>query len=576
MKIRIEGVVTAGLFFLLSVFTFRGAYDYTLARLLAVDFIVCILALFFLIRRQSFRLPLPVLLSFTAFVFSITVAVAFSTFPAATQRELPHVLIYFFLFLLGSQMSFSSFSLTAWFLAVLTLCGIALKDYFGRGTIVTPLGNKNFFAGYLLLILPLAITLFGAGLLNWKPANKRHKTGGTGKKSPFAASQRRIILSRVLTVLLFCIVILFVVLLFLADSQASQAGLFFSLLFLAVVWFIDFLLPRFSLKIRRVFWVIAILGLLTAGLLGVKKGVPYIRQNVRFPLWQGSAAMLKEKPWSGFGPGTFLAGFQRFRPNSYYNFDVAAPLSDHSHSEYLELGSECGVPVLLTFVIFLGVIFWMSFKRRRLDYSRWPFSMGLLGGVAAILFDGFFSTNLRTFSVVSLFWFLLGICVSEPSLDVGRVKGGEGKKINAKVRKAGISEAVWITVILGGIFSGAVLFQEIRGQVYYKRGIAAREAENWSEAILNYRKAVQMDPANLQAFYKMAFVYASAGDAKNAIRVYHDILRVSPNFAKTYYNLALLSIRLGNKEDALNYLILSLKYNSYDTDSQNLLKFIGE
>ncbi|PIP15759.1 MAG: hypothetical protein COX46_05040 [bacterium (Candidatus Ratteibacteria) CG23_combo_of_CG06-09_8_20_14_all_48_7] len=564
MKIRIEDVITAVLFFLVSLCTFRSAYDYTLVRLLAVDFLVCILALSFLIRRQSFRLPLPVLLSFTAFAFLITVAIAFSTFPAATQRELPHVLIYFFLFLLGSQMSLSYLSLTAWFLGVLTLCGFVLRDYFSRGMIVTPLGNKNFFAGYLILLIPLAIALFSVSLLNWKPANKRYKAQATGKKSPSATSQQQIIISRVLTILLFCISILFVILLFLADSQASQVGLLFSLLFLAVVWFIDFFLPRFSLKIRRVFLGIAILVLLTAGLLGVKKGVPYFRQNVRFPLWQGSIAMIKEKPWSGFGPGTFLAGFQRFRPNNYYKLEVAAPLSDHGHNEYLELGSECGIPTLIIFLIFLGVIFWMSFKRRRVDSNRWPFIMGVLGGVAAILFDGFFSTNLRTFSVALLFWFLLGICVS----------GDEEKKINAKVKKPRVSDAVWITIILGSIFSGVLLLQEIRGQVYYKRGITSREAQDWSEAISNYQKAVQMDPANLQAFYKMAFAYANVGDAANAINVYNEILRVSPNFAKTYYNLALLSIRSGNKKDAITYLNLSLKYNSYDTDSQNLLKFI--
>jgi tetratricopeptide (TPR) repeat protein len=124
------------------------------------------------------------------------------------------------------------------------------------------------------------------------------------------------------------------------------------------------------------------------------------------------------------------------------------------------------------------------------------------------------------------------------------------------------------------VFSAGLILREIKGQVFYKEGIAARNAQNWPKAISKYRKALEIDPANLQAAYKLSFVYANANQTEDAINLYREILRISPNFAKTYYNLALLSLKLNDKNSAVAYLNLGLRYDPYDIEAQKILNIL--
>ena len=124
------------------------------------------------------------------------------------------------------------------------------------------------------------------------------------------------------------------------------------------------------------------------------------------------------------------------------------------------------------------------------------------------------------------------------------------------------------------VFSAGLIVREIKGQIYYKEGVVARNAQNWPEAIFRYRKAMEIDPANLQAAYKLCFVYANVNQTEDAINLYRQILRISPNFAKTYYNLALLSLRLNDKNLAVAYLNLGLHYDPYDTEVQKILNIL--
>jgi tetratricopeptide (TPR) repeat protein len=313
--------------------------------------------------------------------------------------------------------------------------------------------------------------------------------------------------------------------------------------------------------------------------------------------------MVVQKPATGFGPGAFLAVFQRFRPASYYNRAEVAPLSDHSHNEYLELASESGLPALFFFLTFLASVLALSIRKmkngsvmagppapeahspqaRKTDAaisSEWFLSAGLISGLIAILVDGLSSTNLRTFSVVSIFWLLLGFCAAMITKTSDLRPQTSETKLKKNLKTSPISgliflpqvSFVWIAIMAFGIFSAIFIGREIKGQVYYKKGIAARDAGDWSVAITNYRKALEIDPANLQAAYKLGFVYATVNQTEDAINLYREILRISPNFAKTYYNLGVLYyLKMNDVNTAIVYLNQALKYDPYDNETQKFL-----
>ncbi|MCX5642565.1 MAG: O-antigen ligase family protein [Candidatus Omnitrophica bacterium] len=617
MKINLTEGLLAIFILSLSIFTFRSAYDYTLVRLLIANIFVFLCALSFFGRRRLFSAPLPILFSLAGFVLFVSISVACSVFPPATMRELPHFLTYILIFMIASQIYPTPFVIGSWILAVVIISCTGWYDHVQTQAIVTPLGNKNFFAGYLIMVIPITIITLWQKIvaLGNNLAEKAPRPPlKTGRNRPTISAvtkhraPRRFnnYLSLTLVIPLILVVILFLTLLVLADSQASQAGLAVGLLFLAFVAFGKFIMPRLKTVLRILTLSLLIIALALTAFIGAKKGTPYILKNVRYPLWKGSADMVAQKPMTGFGPGSFLAVFQRFRPADYYNRQEVAPLSDHSHNEYLELASESGLPALVFFLIFLASVLILSISKmknsgfiasqpapeahsppaKKSDMAispEWFLLAGLLSGLIAILVDGLFSTNLRTFSVVSVFWVLLGLCAaiinkdSDVKLQTANIKPKKNLKTSSASNSLGFSpqsSLIWMAIMVFSVFSAGLIAREIKGQVYYREGIAARNAQNWPVAIAQYKKAIAIDPANLQAAYKLSFVYANANQTEDAIKLYREILRISPNFAKTYYNLALLSLKLNDKDSAVTYLNLGLRYDPYDKETQKILNML--
>ncbi|MFH2069238.1 MAG: O-antigen ligase family protein [Candidatus Omnitrophota bacterium] len=605
MKIKTTEGLLAIFILLISIFTFRPAYDYTVVRLLIANIFVFFCALYFFGRRRPFSAPLPVLLSLTGFVLFVTVSVGYSVFPPATVRDFSHFLTYILIFLIASQIYPTPFVIGSWITSVVILSFTGLYDYNRIQNIVTPLGNKNFFAGYLILIIPITVTTLWQKIAALRSSKNilslrdRRSLGAGRRGNPVfknsIAAQKKARNNYLSLIALILAVIIFFILLVLADSQAADAGLVIGLLFLALISFGKFVLPRLKSGLRVLTLSMLIVALALTAFIGAKKGTPYVLKNVRYPLWKGSVDMIVQRPLTGFGPGTFLAVFQRFRPADYYNRAETAPLSDHSHNEYLELASESGLPALLFFLTFLTSVLALSIRKLKNNDVivsppetgvtipiNWFLLAGLVSGLIAILVDGLFSTNLRTFSVIPVFWLLLGFCTAvinkTPDINPRESKIKPIKNLKtpsaASLKLLPQASFIWIAIMVFNVFCATLIIREVKGQVYYKEGIAARNAQNWAGAISKYRKALELEPANLQAAYKLSFVYANANQTEDAINLYREILRVSPNFAKTYYNLALLSLRLNDKDSAVSYLNLSLRYDPYDTEAQRILNIL--
>ncbi len=579
MPNRVYDYLLAALFLLLSLLTMRVAYDYTLIRLVVVNLFVATAAAGFLAARRPMRLPLTVLIPLAAFLLFTTVSIAFSYFPAATLREVFHLVTFVGLFLVGLQLNLGWPGLVAWLAGAVILCFFGLNDYALSNQVVTPLGNKNFFAGYLVLAIPVFAAVLGQELVTMRrPAVVK---AAPGRNASPAAPPRwnRLPVAIGLTLGL----VLMLVLLFRADSQAAFLGTAVGLGCLAAGVAYHFFTMRRPPAVRRLVQLAILVVVLAALAAGSILGLPSVRRNVRMPLWVGSVRMIRERPLTGFGPGSFLAAFQQFRPAEYYQKEVAAPLSDHSHNEFLETAAENGLPALAAFLALLVGVFvillrglgrppeWAVPGRKAESewisaWRAWFLRLGFLGSLLAILVDGQFSTNLRTFTVGPLFWLLLGMAAGGAPAAPAREPSAAGRSLR--------NSGVWLALIIFALLSGAI--REVRGQVYYKLGIMDRNLKSWESAIRNYRRSLELDPANLQAAYKMAYAYGSSGQMARAEATYLEILRVSPNFAKTYYNLALLMLQRGDRDSALKYLALSRDYDPYDQESLRLDSLLRE
>ena len=294
----------------------------------------------------------------------------------------------------------------------------AISQYFTEGRIVASFGNKNFFAGYIILPIPIILCSI---------LEKRR--------------DMRFLLP-VLFLLLFS--------LYISKSQAAFLGFCSSIVFILFY----FLRDKVKMSRKALLFIFLLIFLLTS--LFMPRLIFELSENVRYPLYTGTIRMIAEEPLLGFGPGKFETSFQKFRPKEYFEKEHRAPISNHAHSEFLEIAAETGIPSLISFILFIAFFFFLLNKKLR-EGENWHVLAGLGAGVLAVLVDNLFSTNLRTYSVPPFFYLTLGLASSA-------LPG------NKKV--SGVCSS-FIPVLLSIVLLICIPFglTEVKSQVYYKRGV---------------------------------------------------------------------------------------------------------
>jgi O-antigen ligase len=197
-------------------------------------------------------------------------------------------------------------------------------------------GHPNSFAGYLALLLPVAL---GWALAGWRAG------GWTWQTELLAACAALICLALCLT----------------KSRGAIIAALFVAAV--AAVW-----LGRRLLTFRRMRALVGLVALslaiggLTYAWLSettVGKAAPRASVALRIGYWKATWKMIGEQPWLGVGPGNFGRHYPAFMSESDYE-EVQNP-----HNFLLELWATCGFLGMAALLVALGV-----FLRRVLRHVR--------------------------------------------------------------------------------------------------------------------------------------------------------------------------------------------------------------
>lgn len=418
---------------IIALFNWPWAFNYTFARLIVLAIMCAGLSGWWLLcGKETNHISKSVTYIGLLLCGWILVSSFLSTFIPASVNQLSIYLVYFALFVLASQIGFRKQNIWIWLICVWVVCYncrcifpltvshepyIFHKysdaffpcswDYYhqivaeneikrliwklhwhkilrGPYSAISFHGNINYLAGYLVMFFPVVLL----GSLYEK-----------GKKR----------LAMVLTSLAILYTLYWI------RSDASFIGAGASLLFL---YFLRFKRS----KIMVAGGILAVFLLLHIGGNMVARNAT--NHDPRISFWQGSVEMIKERPVKGWGPGTFLAKFQQFRPPTYYYLNPQpAPLTDHPHNYYLEMACETGIPSVVLFIALMVAVFKWRIKKLPLialeivALSKWKWGMadetayiylGSLAGILAILVDNLVSTNLTTYTVAPLFWLVLG------------------------------------------------------------------------------------------------------------------------------------------------------------------------
>jgi putative inorganic carbon (HCO3(-)) transporter len=122
--------------------------------------------------------------------------------------------------------------------------------------------------------------------------------------------------------------------------------------------------------------------------------------------------MFEERPWMGFGPGTYERKYGDYQVLSQIT-RISSWVGDRgdAHSEYLGVLSEQGIPGL----IFLGGLFLLSLKigmdivYRNSDPKIGGMAMAILMGLSTYYFHGFVNDFIDIDKAAVLFWGMISM-----------------------------------------------------------------------------------------------------------------------------------------------------------------------
>jgi len=356
-------------------------------------------------------------------------AVSLSFFPFATKIEFLKwmVLSGFFLFFLHWRFPEKGIRVIKQLMVVILIMGTfeslyGLFRFFGAQNHVLTLEggeeiysvmgtfiNRNHFAGYLLMVIPLSV-----GLLYSREA---HRGPVQGNRLQHLTS-----LDAKTLVIGFSVIVMILGLLFTA-SRMGIVSLLLSFSVVSVLFKRSDGGTRFS---KRSVWLLG-LAILWAASIGLDAVISRFFGTtgdfeMRWKIWAGTLQMIRDFPLFGAGLGTFTQVFPMYR-----SFHIRG-LATHAENDFLQLASEAGLLGFILLLILFVVLFVKAASGIRslsaVDPKRY-IGIGGLVGILALMFHSQVERNLQVPANAFLYTLLWGIVLNVSSRNVEKIPMGK-------------------------------------------------------------------------------------------------------------------------------------------------------
>ncbi len=476
-----------------------------------------------------------------------------------------------------------------------------------KGRIWSSMGNPNFFAGFLVMVIPLSIVV----LLDWRRKNGNKLSLKTG------------LLITLLCFQLLCLNFTY--------SRASWIGLFFGLAIIAILWrkqlgkmrkifkftilvlFIAFLFV-FSFKAieMRKLALENLEPLETYGLISktAKRLVSIIDLNEadaasRISGWKSALEIIKERPLLGIGPDTLSINFRRYAfPEFSRLIGKALANPAYAHNEVLQIAATMGMVGLLSYLWLLLSYFRTIAKFPNLRQDL--IAVGIAASITAVLVNNLFSFHTVTTAV--LFWLFLGFTTILWAKEEGK------KSISISIPR-GIKWIIYSILFVLNLFLIVIFLRIYFAEAHFPKGLFFESKGRYDLAISEYGKAVRINPWEQTYYQNLAKIYQDVAllisDKAQRIRLLEESMAVykkhldlvpqdalshnglgigyvhmaeqlpdqayyqlakesfqhsiekAPYFQEPYINLGTVLYRLGKKEGALQSYDKALQVNPY-------------
>jgi len=416
--------------------------------------------------------------------------------------------------------------------------------YADRMDHIATFGHPNFFAQYLILVIPLA-----AGLV--------------------VLAKRRVLFLAWIGVTAIMLVYLLS-----TRCRASWLGMVVAVLALLVILL-------FVVRLKKLMFSVCVALLIMASLFilpGRARNLLYLSRDriaqaisdpthatgkIRILLWKETLVMVKDYPIFGTGVGNFKVKLPPYRTKLEKNYAGKGLGFSKAHNEYLQIWVESGI---IGLGLFLTILFLTLRALKRIifkgNHEEKVLASVILLSVVSAMAHGFFSSNFQIPAAGFSFWVIVGLVHS-------LALSGADKKVVFRVKKpvfrilsAGILIVLFLTFYLTRVAAG---------DYYHYRLKEARKAGDVDAALKYGNLSMRWNMTDPKACFSIGVVNYQAGYLEGAETNYRWALKSYPNHDIIWNNLGALYIKMNRLADARVALERALQINPDNQDAQRNL-----
>ena len=208
--------------------------------------------------------------------------------------------------------------------------------------------------------------------------------------------------------------------------------------------------------------------------------------TIRLNRWRNGLEMMKDKPFFGFGLGSFDAAYPLYHKAAIddRSYD-ARPFSAGLHNEPLQYLIELGFIGFIFLLIFLLIIYFYLFKLlNKSKNENFYFSLILTAGITALLIDSLFNYSLHF--PTSIFFL---------SIMIGTVHSEYKKEFPSRVFKIHLKKFIPMLMIFFLVFSIFSIYigkRKYRSNVTYKIALTYDKTKQLNKAANFAQKSVEL------------------------------------------------------------------------------------
>jgi O-antigen ligase/Tfp pilus assembly protein PilF len=422
----------------------------------------------------------------------------------------------------------------------------------GRQQVFGLFGNVNYFAEYLIIPLPIAVSLFFAS------QNKLKK------------------------ILLLIGIIAMSASLTATFTRGSYLGFGVSLIFMSFLFLVS-QGKNFVKKNRKIFIIILAVVVIITFLFTIptplnKPGtaiekiksrisISQITQSFsikrRIATWKFTVPMIKDHTLLGSGIGTYKYNTLKYQAEFFIQGENRSlyphGFADKAHNEYLQLWAEMGIVGLGIFIWLIISYFSCGLKilKKIKDEYKQGIVIGLMGAVVAVLVDAMFGFPLHLPATVILFWLVLALTVATIKIGADAEENNIVKKNSNPISR--FKPLLYIVIILLTIFLCITITRPFIARVYWYYANIEIKNENWNEAIKIYEKGLKWDPYLGFIYYDIGKIlqnkefYGIAGEYLKKAEKYIDHPNLPLDFAIIYIKKGMLDKAAIKLKQAISY-----------------------